>query len=356
MKRAICILLLVTLYFPFSAFSANLSDSDPAITPLLAASATVNAKQAAQALYDLGLFGGVGTDANGNPIFDLERTPTRQEAITMLVRLLGKDSEAIAGNWKIPFTDVSAWAVPYVGYAYANKLSSGVSPVLYGGNQPVTASQYLAFVLQALGYTSGKDFQWNAAWELSDKIGLTNKQYNAATKQFTRGDIAIISYQALDCKLKGKNSTLRNNFSNQVKPTEHKAPLSTKKEIMQNTAAAYQASARGFRACADALLLLTQKTDTPSLIVSSAKQCQQEFGESVNLLSTAIALCSDYEDAQHVKNGLINIQKEFNGFVSYALSDEPENVLNYLLMVSDSSASSNLIEIQTEIDQWVNNA
>ena len=31
--------------------------------------------EAAQSLYELGLFSGTGTDANGNPIFDLDRAP-----------------------------------------------------------------------------------------------------------------------------------------------------------------------------------------------------------------------------------------------------------------------------------------
>ena len=156
---------------------------------------------AAEQLYELGLFEGTGTDANGNPIFDLDRTPTRHEAVTMLVRLLGKEEEAKAGNWEIPFTDVAEWAKPYVGYAYANNLTSGTSSTTYSGNATVTASQYLTFVLRALGYDSSTDFRWDKAWELSDKLGITDGQYNA-TSAFTRGDVAIISYNALNAPKK----------------------------------------------------------------------------------------------------------------------------------------------------------
>ena len=85
------------------------------------------AQEAAQTLHDLGLFKGTGTDVSGNPIFDLNRAPTRAEAVTMLVRLLGKEDEALAGDWNTPFTDVADWAKPYVGYAYANGLTAGVS-------------------------------------------------------------------------------------------------------------------------------------------------------------------------------------------------------------------------------------
>lgn len=162
---------------------------------------------AANTLNALGLFSGTGTNPDGTPIYSLEQTPNRHQAVTMLVKLLGKETEALNGTWETPFTDVVNWAKPYVGYAYNNGLTSGTSATTYGGNNPVTATQYLTFVLSALGYTSGTDFVWNEAWKLSDKIGLTDGRYNASTNtSFLRGDIAIISANALDQKIKG-NST-----------------------------------------------------------------------------------------------------------------------------------------------------
>ena len=170
--------------------------------------ASDEAVTAADALHELGLFNGTGTDANGKPIYDLDRAPTRHEAVTMLVRILGKEEEAKSGNWNIPFTDVADWAKPYVGYAYANGLTSGTGATTFGGNATVTASQYITFVLRALGYESGTDFQWDKAWELSDKIALTDGRYNADRKSFLRGDVAIISYTALTTATKGSNTPL----------------------------------------------------------------------------------------------------------------------------------------------------
>ena len=194
MKRKILTLLALVLILslaPTPAYAA----SDEVIT-------------AANALHQLGLFNGVGKDTNGNPNFDLDRAPTRNEAITMLVRLLGKEDEAQAKEWSTPFIDVTAWAKPYVGYAYNNSLTTGTSSTTYGGDESVTPAQYLTFVLRALGYKDNDDFQWNKAWLLSDKIGLTNGQYNESTTSFTRGDVAIISYRALSCKLNGTDTTL----------------------------------------------------------------------------------------------------------------------------------------------------
>jgi len=166
-------------------------------------------QQAADALYTLELFGGTGENKDGTPVFELDRAPTRHEAVTMLVRLLGKETEATSTTWRTPFTDVASWAQSYVGYAYNNGLTAGTGMTTYGGDAPVTAAQYLTFVLRALGYVSGTDFEWNAAWELSDQIGLTDGRYNASTTVFTRGDVALISYRALSTPVKGSNQTLR---------------------------------------------------------------------------------------------------------------------------------------------------
>jgi hypothetical protein len=163
----------------------------------------------ASALNELGLFRGVGMKPNGRPNFALNRAPTRYEAVTMLVRLLGKEDEALAGTWETPFTDVTAWASPYVGYAFANGLTSGTGATTFGGSSNMTATQYLTFVIRALGYVSGVDFQWDRAWELSDRIGFTNGEYNAATNaNFTRGGTAAISYDALSVRLKDSDKTL----------------------------------------------------------------------------------------------------------------------------------------------------
>lgn len=180
------------------------------ITSLIPAvsAASEEALVAAKTLYELGLFNGTGKDASGNPVFDLDSVPSRHQAVVMLVRLLGKDNEAKTGNWNIPFKDVAEWEKPYVGYAYANGLTSGTSSTTYNGNRDATVAQYLAFVLRALGYASGIDFQYNAVCDFADKIGLTDGRYNQNTTSFTRGDVAIISYRALNCKLKDTNQTL----------------------------------------------------------------------------------------------------------------------------------------------------
>lgn len=99
-KRLSCIILTLVMIISLVPFAAAASDE---------------ATEAAEALYELGLFKGTGTNPDGTPIFDLDKTPTRNQAIIMLVRLLGKEEEAKAGTWKIPFTDVSDSMKPCVG-------------------------------------------------------------------------------------------------------------------------------------------------------------------------------------------------------------------------------------------------
>lgn len=95
-----------------------------------------------------------------------------------------------------------------MGYAYANGLTSGTSATTFGGDVTVSATQYLTFILRALGYDSSTDFKWDAAWELSDALGFTSGEYNAGTKTFLRGDVAKISCAALNAQLKNKETLL----------------------------------------------------------------------------------------------------------------------------------------------------
>lgn len=168
-----------------------------------------SALAAAEALHTLGLFNGIGNYPDGSINYDLTQRPSREQAVTMLIRLLGKEKEALSRDWELPFTDVSVWAQPYVGYAYANGLTAGVSESRFGGSESVTAAQYLTFILRALGYVSGEDFQWDLSWEKTDELGLTHGNYSAANNNhFTRGGIAQLSLAAITATLKGSETRL----------------------------------------------------------------------------------------------------------------------------------------------------
>jgi len=169
--------------------------------------ASSDAADAAGKLYTLGLFRGVGVSAAGTPDFALDRACTRAEAVSMFVKLIGKEAEALEGAWTTPFTDVPDWAKPYIGYAYANNLTNGVGSSSFGSGREVTASEFITLILSALGYTPETDFEWDKAWVLSDRLGITDGRYGDGAA-FMRGDIAVTSFDALSARYKYSDTTL----------------------------------------------------------------------------------------------------------------------------------------------------
>ena len=164
---------------------------------------TNNQQHSAYALNELGLFN--GTDKG----FELDNQLKRSDGIALLVRLLGKENEAKSGNYNHPFTDVSAWLDPYVGYAYNNGLTTGISETSYGENKDMTRAQFYTLVLRALGYTDAgetPDFAWNNPYEFAKKAGLTKA--NIKYDKFTRGGATELFWNALNATSKETGKAL----------------------------------------------------------------------------------------------------------------------------------------------------
>ncbi len=163
----------------------------------------------AHKLYNLGLMKGTGVTENGIVLFDLERTPTRAEAVTMLVRFLGKEEDASKLGKTHPFTDVPAWADGYVSYAYENGLTNGMSATVFGADMLATPEMYMTFMLRVLGYTDSgenKDFSYENPWELDRELRISPLDYEYKT--FTRIDMVNISCATLYKQLKNQNVCL----------------------------------------------------------------------------------------------------------------------------------------------------
>ncbi len=168
-----------------------------------AASSTLSREsELAEDLKKLGIFKGVSeTD------FALDRAPTRTEALVMLIRVLGKEADALKKGGHHPFLDVPAWADSYVGYAYENKLTNGISATKFGGGDEASASMFLTFVLRALGYSdTNGDFTWDNPFALARQTGIMKG--NPDVIKFLRGDVVLISYAALEAEIKGTGKTL----------------------------------------------------------------------------------------------------------------------------------------------------
>ncbi len=158
----------------------------------------------AHALNVLGLFKGT------NKGFDLEKSATRAEALTMLIRILGEESDALAYTGSHPFNDVPSWADRYVAYGYNKGYTTGISTTKFGSSDTVSAVQYLTFLLRALGYSDADgDFVWNESDTAALRFGLLNESDASVIRSiFLRDQMVLASYKALYTNIKGANTLL----------------------------------------------------------------------------------------------------------------------------------------------------
>ena len=204
---------------------ASVFEGDPFTTPEAggAGGGNNNAENIANALKSLGLF--LGSD-NG---FELDRKPTRIEAVIMLIRLLGKEAEAKAETYSHPFTDVPAWADSYIGYAYENSLANGTGKTTFGTGD-ATAQMFSTFVLRALGYQDdtkgGDDFTYAGAVDFAQSRGLVSGP--DMINNFNRGSCVKMMESALRQALK-TGDPLYKKLANEGVFTEeaYKAAVST---------------------------------------------------------------------------------------------------------------------------------
>lgn len=172
-------------------------------------------EEKAQALYALGLFYGKGTNEDGSPNFALQDSATRNEAATMLIRLMGQEAKAksqlAAGTISNPFTDVPDWAKGNVAWLYENNYVNGTSAKVYSGSQTVTAQQFSALLLRSLGYSEAAgDFSYANALSYAASRGLmTSAQESSYAANFRRAEMADMCYNALSLKVKGSSKTLQ---------------------------------------------------------------------------------------------------------------------------------------------------
>jgi len=153
----------------------------------------------AQGLKALGLFKGVVQDAVTAEDFALNSPATRAQAVVLLVRLLGKDAEAVAyPAEKCIFNDTKTLR-NYLAYAYDTGLANGMDPAhgIFGtGN--ATPKQFLAFVLRAMGYRDdsqgGTDFLYSDTIDFAEFHGLIGGR---DLENFNRGTCVRIMEAAL---------------------------------------------------------------------------------------------------------------------------------------------------------------
>ena len=176
-------------YAEIAAMFKTVGDSAPAVQK-----PTVKSDYGcARGLYTLGL--AQGYDSTGTN-FGLTDKMTRAQTVVQVIRFLGVEEEVKAGNYKHPFTDVPAWADKYIGYAYVNHITAGVSPTKFNPDGETTEAQFLTFMLRAVGFSDAQgDFAWDKPYELAAQIGMIDGTTPAAS--FLRGGAFRISWNTL---------------------------------------------------------------------------------------------------------------------------------------------------------------
>lgn len=173
------------------------------VVGMLVAAGASSYDHCADQLKALGLF--QGTEQG----YELDRAPTRAEAATMLVRLLGKEADAQKLEYTAPFTDLEDWQKPYVQYLYDNDLTSGATETTFEPESLCSAQMYTTFLLRALGYSDAEaaDFTYQDAITFGESIGLVDYA-NCNQQKFLRDHIAAMSLTALNTAVKGDEDTV----------------------------------------------------------------------------------------------------------------------------------------------------
>jgi len=186
---------------------------------------------AADDLNAIGMFRGTGDS------FELDREPNRAEAAIMLVRLYGAEEQATAdyevGTISHPFTDVPNWCAPHVAWLYSNGLTKGLGGRLYGSTDNCSAQNYATFLLRALGYQDGTDFDYDQALDYAAYLGFYDPALFAGA--FLRDDLAAMTYQALGTDTKeGSTYLLADLIGSGAVDAEAAKPMTEKIELYRS--------------------------------------------------------------------------------------------------------------------------
>lgn len=151
----------------------------------------------ADILYELGLL--KGTDKG----YELERTLTREEAVTVLVRLLGEEDNLKNYDFEEKFTDVQRdrWSFEYVMYCFDNKITYGTGEDTFSPDATIDAYQFVTLLLRLMGYEDTELYN-----SLDDAV--TYQLFNSEvanrlteSENFTREDMVYIVYRCLKTKM-----------------------------------------------------------------------------------------------------------------------------------------------------------
>ncbi len=199
-------------------------------------------EQAAEQLQGLGLMWGT---ENG---FALEEAVTREQAATMVVRLMGENVQQSGTEFfqKSSFTDISgSWARNLIACATEKGYVKGVSETTFEPERGVTGQEFATMLLRAFGYAAEPD----TAYEMGIAAGMLLNNYSkAAVEQadyaLIRSDMANICNGALLAKT-ADGEPVRDMLIAKGKFTEEQwKTVMTQDETLKNTGFTWKLNAQ----------------------------------------------------------------------------------------------------------------
>ncbi|NLF42339.1 MAG: S-layer homology domain-containing protein [Bacteroidales bacterium] len=130
----------------------------------------------------------------------LENKIRRSEFITLVVKLMGYDTDADIDNVKVTFTDISSthWAYNNIKLSIKYNLVAGYPNNTIAPDNDVTYAEALAVVIRALGYEKTLSGEWpNNVMDKATEINLTTNLSLDPNHKLTRGEMSVIVYNAL---------------------------------------------------------------------------------------------------------------------------------------------------------------
>lgn len=188
MKKTLSLLLAFLMIFSLISFPVSADETQ---------------QNTGEYLQKLGIISG---DEKGN--LNTESNLTREEAISILVRMLGKSQEAKSGAADSGFSDVAPnhWAAKDIAYAKKAGLTSGMGDGTFGLKRKVTSKEIASFMLRALGHTADwakEDIMAKAgSLKLLENLNLQENSY------VIRGEVFVMMKNTLYTNLNGSEELL----------------------------------------------------------------------------------------------------------------------------------------------------
>jgi hypothetical protein len=164
--------------------------------------AAVDVNTVGQELKDLGVLKGDNA-GNLNP----DQNLTREQALVVLARLMGKEAEAAATTVKSSFADVptDSYYAPYVAYAELQGWTNGKAVGVFGYGEDATMAMMATYHVRALGYEVAT---LDAGVAKATELKLLTDVTAAAGDTILRGEVFVMMNNTLNTPKMGETQAL----------------------------------------------------------------------------------------------------------------------------------------------------